>query len=70
MMLGLHLEPELSDDLLRKARIVLSGAKEDVFFNLMLKMMYTYDIRECNELLKRAGFNPLTTDKDAEKKIY
>lgn len=62
--IALHLEPELSEDLMRKARIVLSGAKEDVLFNLMLKMMYTYGVKDCNKLLVNAGLKPLTADKD------
>ena len=63
LCVALHLEPELSEDLMRKAGIALGGGKEDVMFSIMLKTMYTYTVAECNNLLANAGIKPLSRER-------
>ena len=55
----LHLEPELSDDLIAKAGLRPTCTEEHTVYRILLRTMYPYEPAECNEILILAGFPPL-----------
>lgn len=57
--LCLHLEPELSDDLIAKAGLRPMCTEEHTVYRVLLRTMYPYEPAECNEVLTQAGYPPL-----------
>lgn len=59
LCIGLHLEPDLSEDLIRKSGSTFMLVVEETMYKFILRDMYTSSIEECNECLVAAGFRPL-----------
>ena len=55
----LHLEPELSDDLIAKTGLRPTCTEEHTVYRILLRTVYPYEPAECNEILIQAGFPPL-----------
>ena len=53
--IGLHLAPQFSLSLLKKARYQLSDSLEDLGYELVLKKYSQNSITECNKILERCG---------------
>ena len=53
--IGMHLSPQFSFALLKKARYQLSDSVEDLGYELILRKYSQNSIPECNKILKRCG---------------
>lgn len=58
LCISLHLEPELSMDLLDKSGNRFSITEEDALYRLMLRTMYRRSLHDCDALLQEAGMKP------------
>ena len=52
----LHLEPELSDDLIAKTGLRPTCTEEHTVYRILLRTVYPYEPAKCNEILIQAGF--------------
>ena len=59
LCIGLQLEPELSDDLIRKSGASAKLVVEDTMYRIMLRSMYRSTVEECNAFLTAEGLTPL-----------
>ncbi|MGI5906939.1 MAG: hypothetical protein ACOX85_11955, partial [Candidatus Pararuminococcus gallinarum] len=57
--LCLHLEPELSDDLIAKAGLRPIFTEEHTIYRILLRTMYLCELAECNEVLIQAGYSSI-----------
>lgn len=60
LCIGLNLDPELSDDMVSKAGYVFRDTEEDVIYEIILRSMYNMTMADCNEVLMKEGYPPLT----------
>jgi len=59
LCIGLHLEPELSQDLFRKGGQQFIKTEEHAVYSLLLRTMYRSSLFSCNVILQEAGIKPL-----------
>lgn len=59
LCIGLQLEPELSDDLIRKAGFTFRSTQEHIVYKVLLRSMYKSSIAVCNQILQAEGMQPL-----------
>lgn len=59
LCIGLHLEPELSHDLIRKGGQHFIGTEEHALYSILLRTMYRTTLYACNAVLQEAGIKPL-----------
>ena len=59
LCIGLQLEPELSEDFLRKSGANVKLVVEDTMYKIMLRSMYRSTVEECNAFLTAEGLSPL-----------
>lgn len=62
--LCLHLEPELSEDLIHKAGQHFLPVEEHVFYRYLLRTRYTESLENCNDVLQQAGLDSLCADSE------
>ena len=54
--ISLQLEPELSEDLIRKAGLHFLFTEEHVLYKWILRNMYEETLESCNQVLNEAGY--------------
>lgn len=59
LCIGLHLEPELSQDLFQKGGQRFVKTEEHAVYSLLLRTMYHSSLFACNAILQDAGIKPL-----------
>lgn len=58
----LQLEPELSEDLIRKAGLLFLYTEEHGLYRWILRNKYRETLDNCNQSLKEAGYHPLNSE--------
>lgn len=58
LCLGLQLPYILSEDLLRKAGIVLTSSKQDLLYSVLLQKSSEYTVRQCSMIMEKLGLKP------------
>ena len=58
----LQLEPDLSEDLIRKAGLLFLYTEEHVLYKWLLRDKYRETLEDCNQLLKEEGYAPLNSE--------
>lgn len=59
LCIGLHLEPELSQDLFQKGGQRFIKTEEHALYSILLRTMYRASLLSCNVVLQEAGIKPL-----------
>lgn len=59
LCIGLHLEPELSQDLFQKGGQRFIRTEEHALYSILLRTMYHASLLSCNAVLQEAGVRPL-----------
>lgn len=59
LCMGMHLDPQISRDLITKSYIPMPPTVECTLYNIMIETMYLAGVDACNEVLERSGFKPL-----------
>ncbi len=60
LCIGLHLETNLSLDMVRKAGYYLDDSPLDSLYKFMLRSMKSYSVSECNDILKARNIPQLS----------
>ncbi len=63
MCVALHLEPDLSEDLIEKSPASLTKSPEGRLLKIIINSMYKSSVTECNRFLIAGGHAPLTKEK-------
>lgn len=61
--IALQLPPSASEALISRSSYSLGVSEKHLTYRFLLNSCYTKTIYECNEMLQRLGFNPLTKEK-------
>lgn len=60
--IALQLPPALSEELIRRSTCALGVGEKHLTYKFMLNSCYSRPIYECNEMLQKLGFEPLTKE--------
>lgn len=60
--IALQLPPVLSDELIRRSTCTLGVGEKHLTYKFILNSCYSRPIYECNEMLQKLGFDPLTKE--------
>ncbi|MEA5003847.1 MAG: hypothetical protein VB081_10145, partial [Christensenella sp.] len=60
--IALQLPPVLSDELINRSTCALGVSEKHLTYKFMLNSCYTKPIYECNDMLQKLGFDPLTKE--------
>lgn len=66
--ISLQLEPELSEDLIRKAGLHFLFTEEHVLYKWILRNMYEETLESCNQVLNEAGYPSLNAGSGKKSK--